>query len=79
LPQYIAERGTRGLWQPFETADPVWSDQRRKGEQTFRQGTPDVGHEIQFPIHGVEMGVRSKNWSVSQKHPQKAVSILPTF
>jgi len=23
--------------------------------------------------------VRSKNWSVSQKHLQKAVSILPTF
>jgi hypothetical protein len=23
--------------------------------------------------------IRSKNWSVSQKHPQKAVSILPTF
>src|ERR1035438_8952594 len=23
--------------------------------------------------------VRSKNWAVSQKHPQKAVSILPTF
>jgi hypothetical protein len=23
--------------------------------------------------------VRSKNWSVSQKHPQKAISILLTF
>jgi hypothetical protein len=47
--------------------------------------------EAQFTIDGrtsvlkrpagalCRMGVRSKNWSVSQKHPQKAVSILPTF
>ena len=29
--------------------------------------------------HPVGVPVRSKNWSVSQKNPQKAVSILPTF
>jgi hypothetical protein len=47
--------------------------------QEFKYIGPTTARIFLREVRPLWYPVRSKNWSVSQKHPQKAVSILPTF
>jgi hypothetical protein len=63
--------------------DYLWSPQRYRyiSQAGKGEGYPFCEKVLLDPAHDRKelVLVRSKNWSVSQKHPQKAISILLTF